>query len=246
MSTERPSSPQFSRVHMGRTSYAIVDQIKQFIDDGSLVAGDRLPNERDMCQQFGVSRVTVREALRILEANGLIEVRVGAQGGSFLTSPSAELVGDNLAHLLSLSPITGAAATEARLVFELAVIPLVMEHATAADIDALRALVDESRQFEEVGKYSTEMSAAFHVRLAACTHNSAIEALMRSFYGPILTSLTEAKAAAPTMGLRGIEEHGKIVDAIRDRDIERARSIMNTHLTRTASRIARLEGSTTS
>lgn len=246
MTTERPSAPQFSRVHIGRTSYAIVDQIKQFIHDGSLVAGDRLPSERDLCQQFGVSRVTVREALRILEANGLIKVRVGAQGGSFLTSPSAELVGDNLAHLLSLSPITGTAATEARQVFEMAVLPLVMEHAAADDIDALRALVNESRQLEDAGEYSTEMSAAFHVRLAACTHNSAIEALMRSFYDPILTSLTEAKAAAPTMGLRGIEEHGKIVDAIRDRDIERARRIMNKHLSRTASRIARLEASTTS
>lgn len=241
MAAERPTSLQFSRVHIGRTSYAIVDQIKQFIQDGSLVAGDRLPNERDLCQQFGVSRVTVREALRILEANGLIEVRVGAQGGSFLTSPSAELVGDNLAHLLSLSPITGTAATEARQVVELAVLPLVIEHADDDDIDALRALVDESRELEEAGEYSTEMSAAFHVRLAACTHNPAIEALMRSFYGPILTSLTEAKAAAPTMGLRGIEEHGKIVDAIRDRDIERARGIMSKHLSRTASRIAGLE-----
>ncbi|WP_104129652.1 FadR/GntR family transcriptional regulator [Cryobacterium sp. N21] len=240
--TERRATPQFSRVIIGRTSYAIVDQIKQFIEDGSLKAGDRLSNERDLCQQFGVSRVTVREALRILEANGLVEVRVGSQGGSFLTSPSAELVSENLAHLLMLSHITATAATEARQVFELAILPLVMQHATEVDIEALRAIVEESAELEQEGDYSTDMSAAFHVRLAGCTHNSAIEALMKSFYGPLLTSLMQAKAAAPTMGIRGIEEHGAIVDAIVKHDLDRARLIMTKHLGRTAERIASLEG----
>lgn len=241
-SPDRRSTPKFTPVNVGRTSYAIVDQIKQFIRDGELKAGDRLPNERDLCQQFGVSRVTVREALRILEANGLVEVRVGAQGGSFLTSPSAELVGDNLAHLLSLSPITGTAATEARLAFEVAILPLVMKYATDDDIAALRAIVAESKDLENEGRYSTEMSAAFHVRLAACAHNGAVEVLMRSFYGPILTSLTEAKAAAPVMGMRGIQEHGDIIDAVEARDLERASAIMTEHLGRTADRIRLLEG----
>lgn len=241
-SPDRRSTPPFTPVDIGRTSYAIVHQIKQFIREGELKAGDRLPNERDLCQQFGVSRVTVREALRILEANGLVQVRVGAHGGSFLTSPSAEAVGDNLAHLLSLSPITGSAATEARLAFEVAFLPLVMKYVTDEDIEALRALVEESKELEQAGDYSTEMSAAFHVRLAACAHNGAVEVLMRSFYGPILTSLTEAKAAAPVMGMHGIEEHGEIVDAIEARDLERASAIMTEHLGRTADRIAQLKG----
>lgn len=234
--TADPSiAPLFTRVNVGRTSYAIVEQIKKYIQDGTLTSGDQLPNERDLCQQFGVSRVTVREALRILEANGLIEVRVGAHGGSFLTSPSKELVGENLAHLLSLSDISGAAAIEARQVVELAILPLAIEHATEEDIDALRALVDESSELEE---YSADMSAEFHVRLAASTHNAAIEALMNSFYGPILASLSVAKASAPAMGKVGIEEHRQIVEAIATRDVDRARRIMTTHLERTARRVA--------
>ena len=231
----------FNRVSVSRTSHAIVEQIQELIKSGTLTAGDRLPNERALCEQFGVSRVTVREALRILEANGLVEVRVGSHGGSFLTTPSPEIVGDNLAHLLSLSDISGSAATEARQIYETAMLPLVIERATTEDIAELHSLVAQASESLTAGEYSPEMSAEFHMRLAACTHNSAITALMKSFYGPILTSLSTAKAAAPVMGERGIEEHRVIVDAIDARDLDRATRILQEHLDRTAARIARLE-----
>ena len=75
----------FSPVNVDRVSQVIVDQIKLLIRDGRLQPGDRLPSERELCQRFGVSRVTVREALRVLEAGGLLAIRVGAHGGAFLT-----------------------------------------------------------------------------------------------------------------------------------------------------------------
>ncbi|MGG5752313.1 FadR/GntR family transcriptional regulator [Zafaria sp. Z1313] len=220
---------------MDRAYHVIVEQIKQLIRDGELKPGDRLPNERELCQQLGVSRVTVREALRVLEATGLIRVNLGARGGSFLTSPSPEIVGDNLAHLLTLSPITASAATEARQVFELGILPLVIERATPEDIAALRGLVADARAD---GAHSMDMSAAFHVRLAACTHNPAIEALMHSFHGPLISSLRAAKTVAPHMGLKGTEEHGELVDAIADGDLPRAQTILAQHLERTAQRVA--------
>lgn len=235
------TTPMFNRVNVDRASHVIVDQIKELIREGSLKPGDRLPNERDLCQQFGVSRVTVREALRVLEASGLIQVRVGAQGGSFLTTPSPELVGDNLGHLLTLSDISGSAATEARQVFEVGILPLIIDRATAEDITALRALIAQSEEQQKAGTYSTDTSAAFHARLAACTHNPAVEALMHSFYGPLVASLREAKSVAPTMGDRGIREHNELIDAIVDKDLKRARTILTTHLERTAQRVAMAE-----
>lgn len=236
-----PSTQLFDRVSVDRASHVIVDQIKQLIRDGSLKPGDRLPNERDLCQQLGVSRVTVREALRVLEATGLIKVRLGAQGGSFLTSPSPELVGENLANLLSLSPITASAATEARQVFELGILPLILERATPADLTALRELVADAKAAKADGYYSTDMSAAFHVRLAACTHNPAIEALMQSFHGPLISSLRTAKTVAPDMGIKGVEEHGDIIDAIERRDLPHAHEILTQHLERTAQRVGAAE-----
>src|SRR5690349_18760873 len=86
----------FRPVNVDRVSQVIVDQIKALVREGKLATGDRLPSERDLCQRFGVSRVTVREALRVLEANGLIEIRVGARGGAFVSSPSKERLGEGL------------------------------------------------------------------------------------------------------------------------------------------------------
>lgn len=236
-----PAAPLFSPVSIDRASRVIVDQIKAHIRDGSLSPGDRLPNERDLCQQFGVSRVTVREALRVLEATGLIQVRLGAQGGSFVTAPSVELVGDNLAQLITLSPVTAAAATEARQIFEVSILPLILERATPEDISDLRSLVSASAQSKTKGFYSTEISAAFHVRLAGCTHNPAIEALMQSFHGPLISSLREAQSVAPQMGIKGVEEHSQLVDAIESRDLDRAREILEAHLQRTAEWVAAKE-----
>src|SRR5262249_13744699 len=97
-------------------SEAIVDQIRGLIRDEKLRPGDRLPSERELGERMRVSRVTVREALRVLEASGLVEIRVGAKGGSFVTSPSSQKIGTGLADLINLSPLTASEVTEARRV----------------------------------------------------------------------------------------------------------------------------------
>lgn len=234
----RASEDLFNRVTIGRTSQLVADQIRMLLRDGRLKPGDRLPSERDLCERFGVSRVTVREALRILEANGLIRIKVGARGGAIVTSPSSELLGQGLADLLTLSPLTAVDVTEARMIFELGIVPMIVERATETDLAELRELVDQGRQALEAGHYTMEMSADFHIRLAASTHNGAVEMLVQSFHGPLLMSLQEARTAAPLMGHRGTEEHLQIVAAIEARDVDRATRIMREHLQRTADRVA--------
>lgn len=228
----------FNPVSVGRTSQVIAEQIRGLIRAGRLNPGDRLPSERDLCERFGVSRVTVREALRMLETNGLIEIKVGARGGAIVSRPSSEALGQGLADLLTLSPLTAAQVTEARLIFEVGIMPLVTERATEEDIAELRKLADEGREAIESGTYNMGMSAEFHARLAACTHNDAIEMLVHSFHGPMLMSLREAQVAAPLMGRRGTKEHRDIVDAIEARDSETASRIMRDHLRRTYKRVA--------
>ncbi|MFJ3823595.1 FadR/GntR family transcriptional regulator [Streptomyces nodosus] len=232
-----PAEGLFKAVSSSRVSQLIVDQIRMLLREERLQPGDRLPSERELCTQFGVSRVTVREALRSLEASGLVEIRLGARGGAFVTAPSSRRVGEGLADLLSLSPVTAAEVTEARLVFELGIVPVIVERATEEDLDALRALCDEHAEAIERGVYDMEMSADFHTRVAACTHNAAIEMLVQSFHGPLLMSLREAQSIEPRMGEHGSKEHRRFVEAIAARDAEAATEIMRTHLKRTASRV---------
>ncbi|GHG98806.1 FadR/GntR family transcriptional regulator [Streptomyces lanatus] len=238
-SAKRTPSSQgmFKTVSSSRVSQLIVEQIRLLLKEERLQPGDRLPSERELCVQFGVSRVTVREALRSLETSGLVEIRVGARGGAFVTAPSSRRVGEGLADLLTLSPLSASEVTEARLVFELGIIPLIVERATEEDLDALRAMCDEHAEAVKQGTYDMEMSAAFHTRVAACTHNAAIEMLVQSFHGPLLMSLREAQSVEPKMGQYGSKEHRKFVDAIAARDAEAATKIMRTHVGRTASRV---------
>ena len=229
----------FTAVSPSRMSEAIVEQIKSLIRANRLKPGDRLPSERELCERMGVSRVTVREALRILEAGGLVEIRVGARGGAFVTTPSSERLGAGLADLITLAPVTAVEVTEARLVFELGIIPMLVERATDEDVAALRQLTREHLAALDRGDYTMARSAEFHVRLSACTHNAAVEMLVHSFHGPLLMSLREAATAAPLMGQRGVYEHRDLVEAIAARDADRATEIMHRHLSRTAKRLAR-------
>jgi GntR family transcriptional repressor for pyruvate dehydrogenase complex len=238
VSADRPSRDDlFLPVSVGRVSQVIVEQIRVLVRDGRLRPGDRLPSEREMGERFGVSRVTVREALRVLEAGGLVEIRVGARGGAFVTSPDRDRLGEGFADLISLSPMTAADVTEARMVFELGILPLVIERATEQDIDDLLRLVSDGEEALRRDAYTMTESAAFHVRVAACTHNSAIEMIVHSFHGPLLMSLREAQTVAPLMGRKGVQEHRKYVEAIRDGDVDAARTVMTAHLKRTAARV---------
>jgi len=85
-----PSST-FSRITPTRASSDVIAQIRTAILSGRFRPGDRLPTERELAQQFGVSRVTVRDALRALEAGGLVRVKVGGQGGPYVAEPDIAL-----------------------------------------------------------------------------------------------------------------------------------------------------------
>lgn len=236
----RSATALFNRVSAGRISELIVEQIRDLIREGRLRTGDRLPAERELCEQFGVSRVTVREALRALESSGLIEIRVGARGGAFVTTPDRSRVGEGIADLLTFSAVSPADVTELRFVLELGLVPLVCERATEEDIAALREICVRAREeARATSTYSMDLSADFHVRVAESTHNPAVAMLVESFRGPLLMSLEAAHDREPQMGKVGVREHEQFVDAVEARDAERAARIMREHLGRTARRITR-------
>src|ERR671930_1578699 len=145
---ERETSGLFAPVAVARASSSIADQIRQAIVTGKLREGERLPPERELAEQFGVSRVTVRDALRALEAMGLIVVRVGARGGAFVTVPTGSLVGQTMSDMLLMQAISPEDIVEARLVVELGTVTLACARATDQELAALRDL--EERAIEAI------------------------------------------------------------------------------------------------
>lgn len=231
----------FSPVTSARISATIVDQIRALIHQGQLEPGDRLPSERELCSSFGVSRVTIRDALRVLESSGLIEIRVGAHGGAYVTAPSTSNISTGLTDMLAMSSLSGAEITEARIIFELGLVDLVCERANEEDFQVLEEICRRSQRALESGSYSMELSAEFHIRLAKSAHNRTLDLIVESFQGPLRYSLLEAQHAAPTMGDPGVAEHLELLKAIRNRDPAKARDILHRHLKRTADRLSKEE-----
>lgn len=237
VSTGDHPAVRFTPVAPSRASAAVVEQIRLLIREGRLTPGDRLPSERRLCQEFAISRLTLREALRVLESAGLLRVRVGRGGGAFVTAPSPDPVGTGLTDLLTVSHLDPAHLTEARRVLELAIVPLVCERATEQDIAELTVLCQEAERAQQAGTHSVELSARFHVRVATCSHNDAMALLVEGFRGALLESLSDARAAAPELTAAGHADHVAFVAAVRARDAALATGIMERHLRRSAAHV---------
>lgn len=234
----RADSALFERVAPGRVSTLIVEQILRLIQSQHLEPGDRLPSERELCTLLGASRTSVREAVRVLESRGLLEVRVGAKGGAHVASPAVDKASQGVSDMLATAAISPSAVTEARLIIELGAIPYIIERATADDIARLREQCSRMRRQTADSTYTPASSADFHLMLLDCARNPALSMLGYALRGPLQSSLEETQGPG-TSRAKGIREHEGIVDAIEERDVELARYIMDRHLRRTMRRSTR-------
>jgi GntR family transcriptional repressor for pyruvate dehydrogenase complex len=232
MTTMRPTvdTVLFRPVKVGRASEDVVRQIKSAIHDGRIRPGDALPSERELTTHLGVSRVTVRDALRTLEATGLVRIRVGARGGAFVTAPEPDYIGEGLANMLLLSSSSPQDVAEARKVVELGVLPLVCERRTDEDLAALEEICTRAAAAVKAGDIDVGLSSEFHVRLAVAAHNTAIALIVDSFQGSVLRSLLQTKDLTAKRVKQGIREHRQLIDAVRRRDADAARDVMARHL----------------
>ena len=176
-----PTDIQVSPIAPQRIFQEVADQLRRLISEGRLKPGDKLPAERDLAQRFGVSRNTMREALRALELSGLIELKLGATGGAFVLPGSSNAVVNGMRDLYFLGAITPEHLTEARIAVSAAVIRMACERMTGEDLKALEANVEAAETARKAGDFDerTRNHQAFHVLLAKSTHN------------PILIATTE-------------------------------------------------------
>lgn len=222
----------FSRVEGGRISLQIVQQLQGAIRSGLLGPGDRLPPERELAERFGVSRITVRDALRSLEVLGLIKIRVGAGGGAFVTSPGTEIVGEGLTNLVLLSSLKPDEIAEARLVLELGSVALAATRATDDDIEQLRVMMREARKALEEETYERGMSLQFHLRIAQIARNKAVALFTDSFRGPLSMHAIRIREPERSSFSHTVQEHEAVVRAIERRDAGEAQRRMAEHLMR--------------
>jgi GntR family transcriptional regulator, transcriptional repressor for pyruvate dehydrogenase complex len=225
-------SELFLPVEIGRMSGAIVEQVRNLIHKGRLRPGQRLPSERDLAERFGVSRVTVRDALRSLETMGLVDIRVGAAGGAFITAPSVQVVGEGIRDMLMTGNISPEQVAEVRLIVELGIVDLANARASDTDVAALKDVCSRSEEALGRGKYDVALSTEFHSVLASATHNPAVEMVAALFRGPLSMHVVRAKEDPEVSHKRSVDEHIRLTAALEARDLPEARRVMAEHLLR--------------
>lgn len=166
-------SARFEPIRSTRAFEEIAGQIRKALAEGQLQVGSRLPAERTLAEQFGVSRNTLREALRSLEHAGLIRLQRGASGGAFISESSGEAVMTGLMDMFHLGVIEPAQLTEARIWLEPIIVREACKRAKATDIRALNENIEAAEVAYQQGDFSrrAEINLEFHRILARLTGN---------------------------------------------------------------------------
>jgi DNA-binding FadR family transcriptional regulator len=214
----------------------IADQIRGLIRSKEFAAGDRLPPERDLARQLGVSRPSVREALIALEVEGLVEVKIGS--GIYVLGAR-----DNG------EPATPVQATmgpfellRARSVIESECAALAAKSAKRPQIAVIEEALQQMQSVAKERRQPLGEDRLFHLRIAEATGNGALVAVVKMLWeermGPLFAQL-EHHYDTPSQWTRAIAEHRAVLDAIARRDPAGARAAMQRHLDRAYQRFSR-------
>lgn len=159
----------------------IIDQVRGLVRSGELRPGDRLPAERMLAEQFAVSRNTVREALRMLEISGLIELRRGASGGAFIAQGDTSKVATTLSDMIELGVVSLTDLTEARLWLETVVVRVACERMTSDHLALLEANLEDVARLSDQHDWEekAKVNIQFHNLLADATENPVMVAMMQ-------------------------------------------------------------------
>lgn len=224
------SHPTLRRI---RKSYEqLADQLRELIVSGRLPQGERLPTETLLSAEAGVSRATVREALRLLAAQGLIRTSKGAGGGSYVTMPTVDHISDalssNIALLADAHDLTLEELVEARELLEVPAARFAALRRTPEDVDRLQRAIPPDRPPLDVQSEFVH-NRDFHTGLIACCRNTVLQIAAQPVFSALRTSLSRS-----TLGRefhRSVHaHHARIVEAVDAADEEGAAQEMRDHL----------------
>ena len=225
----------FQSIEPRRLYRQIAGQIRALIKSGEFTAGARLPPERDLARQLGVSRPSVREALIALEVEGLVEVRIGS--GIYVRAADAAATTD--------APEGVAGPFEllrARYVIESECAALAAKSAKRAQVQAIEEALDEMDREVDAGHQPLPSDRLFHLRIAEATGNSALVQVIKLLWeqrtGELFKRL-EHHYDSPALWRAAMDEHRAILRGIAARDPDAARAAMQRHLNKAYKRFSR-------
>ena len=222
-------TPGFVSIPRPSLHDAVQTQLRRFIVMRGLQPGDRLPTEAELVEALGTSRVVIREALRSMEALGIVEVRAGS--GRYLSETDWSAVANTLALSLALYPNALSELLTVRTAMEVETIRTLGNQVSMEALDQLDRLVERMRSRVAVGDTNTsEEDAAFHQTLLAATGSRLATALVDLYWRAML-ALYAAGFPGPDIAAIGpvVEAHGEIVDALRRKDADTAAVILRRH-----------------
>ncbi len=199
------------------------DKLRELILSGRRAPGDRLPGEAELCEDYQVSRSTVREAIRLLEAQRLVITTRGTTGGSFVAHPHPDRIatelGTSLDLLVAHRTLSVEQILEARELLEVPAAALAARRRDGAALADLRECIDEGRSANE----------RFHRVLLAASGNPLVEVMTRPLFG-VLDERVERQQAPASFWKRVDREHRGICDLVEAKDAAGVAEAMGHHL----------------
>ncbi|MCL4296904.1 MAG: FadR family transcriptional regulator [Anaerolineae bacterium] len=218
----------YSTIHSSRLYEQIIQQIQSLVVEGVLRPGDKLPPERELAEQFGVSRTAVREAVKALSEKGLVEILPGR--GTFITNFTSAMMRDSLDLIVKLGLTNGVAhLNEVRTLLEPGIAALAAERSTPEEVQQLEQAVAAMDAAMADADAFAEADLEFHLALARASQNPLIPILL----DPIVDQLREHRQRIFLVEggpQRGQYHHRRILAAVKKRDPAAAREAMCAHL----------------
>ncbi|UCD79184.1 MAG: FadR family transcriptional regulator [Desulfobacterales bacterium] len=223
----------FKQIKKTRLYEEIAEQIKDAILDGHLKPNDRLPSERDLCEMFGVGRPTVREALRVLDNMGLIEIGPGIKGSTVKDvdiTQYMDAVREHLSHLIKVNEETIRDLWEVRKYIELGISLTAAHKARQTDIKKLRECIQRMEACGNDTRAYFPIAVEFHKYLAEATQNKIFYILWGMFQDILLKGyMPNLESLFPGGPARLLESNKTLLKAIESGDPDQIKHAMEVH-----------------
>lgn len=223
---------KFQATQVVRPRKQVEHQIKQAILEGEFAQGDKLPSENELAEMFGVSRPTVREALRSLAVAGLIDKVPGAGGGSFVKSVNHESLGrmlyDSMSNILRLGALDLDEVMSVRRLLDIPVARLAAERRSDEDLESIRAVLTEQRSISLSDPGVPQLDASFHSAIAEASGNRLLAAFVSALHH--VTQPAQYLALSDDLARSTLRQHKAVLRAIEAKDPDAAAKAMEQHL----------------